>query len=54
MDLLLYDPPLPELPLLGRLRPQHPEGEGARFDWADYVIRLALAVAGRERGQPSA
>lgn len=54
MDLMLYDPSLPELPLLGGLRPQDREGEEPRFDWADYVIRLAQAVAGHQRGRPTA
>lgn len=52
MDLLLYDPPLPELPLLRGLRPEAGEGPSPRFDWAGYVIRLARAVAERERGNP--
>jgi len=50
MDLLTYDPALPELPLLRGLRLPAREGAAlpARFDWATYVIRLAQAVAERE------
>jgi len=50
MDLLLYDPPLPELPLLRGLRRQTGQDGLPRFDWASFVIRLAQAVA--ERGHP--
>ena len=54
MDLLLYDPPLPELPLLRSLRAAVAEDPAPRFDWAGHVIRLARAVAEREGGQPGA
>ena len=54
MDLLIYDPPLPELPLLRGLRLGGGEGPVPRFDWAGYVIRLAQAVALREGGRPIA
>jgi hypothetical protein len=49
MDVLTYDPALPELPLLRGLRlvtgdtPAPP-----RFDWGAYVIRLAQVVAERQ------
>ena len=51
MDLVTYDPAIPELPLLRglRLEPVGPE----RFDWASYVIRLARAVAGQSGGPTS-
>ena len=49
MDLLIYDPPLPELPLLRGLRATA-AGEALRFDWASFVIRLAQAVAERREG----
>jgi hypothetical protein len=53
MDLLTFDPALPELPLLRGLRLAPGEVEPLpRFDWAGYVIRLAQAVA--ERRGPSA
>lgn len=56
MDLVTYDPALPELPLLRGLR--LPRGEGAvppvRFDWAAYVIRLAQVVAERRVGPDAA
>jgi hypothetical protein len=54
MDLVHYDPPLPELPLLRGLSLAGGEEPAPRFDWAGYVIRLAQAVAERERGQPIA
>ena len=54
MDLLLYDPPLPELPLMRGLRALAHGETSPRFDWADYVIRLAKAVAEREGGRPIA
>jgi hypothetical protein len=54
MDLLLYDPPLPELPLLRGLRAAAGQDPAPRFDWAGYVIRLAQAVAEREDGRPIA
>jgi hypothetical protein len=54
MDLLLYDPPLPELPLLRGLRVTGNGETLPRFDWAAYVIRLAKAVAQREGGHPIA
>ena len=52
MDLLIYDPPLPELPLLRGLRGLRATaaGEALRFDWASFVIRLAQAVAERREG----
>jgi hypothetical protein len=55
MDLLIYDPPLPELPLLRGLRATA-AGEALRFDWASFVIRLAKAVAERrgDGGHPAA
>lgn len=49
MDVLTYDPALPELPLLRGLRlvtgdtPAPP-----RFDWAGHVIRLAQVIAERQ------
>lgn len=52
MDLLIYDPPLPELPLLRGLRREPREDDLPRFDWASFVIRLARAVAER-RHPPS-
>lgn len=52
MDVLTYDPPLPELPLLRGLRLGPGEGPLPRFDWATYVIRLAQALAGPEGGEP--
>ncbi len=54
MDLLHYDPPLPELPLMRGLRAMLGQDPAPRFDWAGYVIRLAKAVAEREGGQPLA
>ena len=54
MDLLIYDPPLPELPLLRGLRVAAGEAPAPRFDWAGYVIRLAKAMAEREGGRPAA
>ncbi len=46
MDVLTYDPQLPELPLLRGLRLGPGEGPASsRFDWAGYVIRLAQATA---------
>ena len=50
MDLVHYDPPLPELPLLRGLALGGGEEPAPRFDWAACVIRLAQAVAERERG----
>jgi hypothetical protein len=54
MDLLTYDPPLPELPLLRGLRLGR-DGDLAppRFDWASYVIRLARAVAEGDGRRPA-
>ena len=50
MDLVHYDPPLPELPLLRGLRLRGVDAPPPpRFDWAAYVIRLAQAVAGQNR-----
>ena len=49
MDLVHYDPPLPELPLLRGLRLPGLDAPPPRFDWAAYVIRLAQAVAGQDR-----
>jgi hypothetical protein len=46
MDLVTYDPPLPDLPRLGGLDLAPPAS--VPFDWAAHVIRLARAVA--ERG----
>jgi hypothetical protein len=49
MDLVHYDPPLPDLPLLRGLRlPGRDMPPLPRFDWAAYVIRLAQAVAGQD------
>ena len=46
MDVLNYDPPIPELPLLRGLRLGAGEGPAQpRFDWGAYVIRLAQATA---------
>ncbi|WP_176559235.1 hypothetical protein [Rubellimicrobium roseum] len=55
MDLVTYDPALPELPLLRGLRLPSSDGAvpPARFDWAGYVIRLAQVVAER-RASPDA
>jgi hypothetical protein len=55
MDLVHYDPPLPELPLLRGLRlpGMEPFSPPPRFDWASYVIRLAKAVAERNPGTPT-
>ena len=52
MDVLTYDPTIPELPLLRSLRlapgnaPPLP-----RFDWGAYVIRLAQAMAEPRSGK---
>ena len=54
MDLLIYEPPLPELPLLRGLRVTADGEPVPRFDWAGYMIRLAQAVAQREGGHPIA
>jgi hypothetical protein len=54
MDVLIYDPPLPELPLLRGL---HLEGSAApppRIDWAGFVIRLAQVMAERQDRLPPA
>jgi hypothetical protein len=52
MDLVSYDPALPELPLLNALRLGPGDGPAApRIDWAAYVIRLAQAMAS-PRGGP--
>jgi hypothetical protein len=49
MDLMTYDPTLPELPLLRGLRLDGGEPlPPLRIDWAAYVIRLAQVMAGRE------
>ncbi|WP_210528883.1 hypothetical protein [Rubellimicrobium arenae] len=53
MDLMTYDPALPELPLLRGLRLPGNGTPPPRFDWADYVIRLAKAVAERSGGTPN-
>lgn len=46
MDLVTYDPPLPELPLLRGLRlGPGPCDPAPGIDWAAYVIRLARAMA---------
>ncbi len=45
MDLLNYDPSLPELPLLRGLRLEDDKPPPRRFDWAAYVIRLAQVMA---------
>jgi hypothetical protein len=52
MDLVHYDPALPDLPLLRGLRAELEDQPAPRFDWAGYVIRLARAVA--ERDSPAA
>jgi hypothetical protein len=52
MDLFIYEPPLPELPLLRGLRMGPGDRPAApRIDWAAYVIRLAQAMAD-PRGGP--
>ena len=51
MDLTTYDPPLPELPLLRRIRLEGGEPP-PRFDWAAYVIRLAQVMAGQAVEDP--
>lgn len=49
MDVLTYDPALPELPLLRGLRLAHGEVPAPpRFDWAAHVIRLAQVMAERQ------
>ncbi len=48
MDVLTYDPALPELPLLRGLRLASESPAPPRFDWAGYVIRLAQVVAERQ------
>jgi hypothetical protein len=53
MDLVNYDPPLPDLPLLRKFA-RRDEEPAPRFDWAAYVIRLAKVVAEREGGDPTA
>ena len=56
MDLVHYDASLPELPLLRgiRLTGAQDTDPPTRIDWADYVIRLAKAVAGRSLPDSSA
>ena len=51
MDVLTYDPPLPEVPLLRGLRLGEGEGPPPGFDWGTYVIRLAQALAGPQAGE---
>ena len=54
MDVLTYDPMIPELPLLRGLRLAPGEAPApARFDWGSYVIRLAQAMAGPRDGAPT-
>ncbi len=53
MDLLTYDPPLPELPLLGRLDLAPPPAGAPSVDWAAHVIRLARALAEGVGAPPS-
>ena len=52
MDLIHYDPPLPELPLLRGLHLVGRAPPPPRADWASFVIRLAQVMAERRDPLP--
>jgi hypothetical protein len=54
MDMIHYDPPLPELPLLRGLHLTGGAPRPPRVDWASFVIRLAQVMAERRDPLPPA